>query len=92
MSTTIENFFFVFHHFNDRKLVQLRAEENFWKVDWEEIGRGKKIDGKLLNNPRFGNDVVLIVKTREELWEMAQNLKERNREAELEDNLMKKIR
>ena len=65
-------------------LLNYVLEEIFRKMDWEEKGRRVKMNGKLLNDLRFADDVVLIGKMREEL-----QVEERSREAGLEDNFEK---
>ena len=63
--------------------------EIFRKMDWDEKGRGIKINGKLFNNLRFADDVVLIGKTKEELQIMLKSIVEQSREAGMECNIEK---
>ena len=56
-------------------------------LDWE--GKGLKINGKILNYPRFADDIVLISGNRQELQEMLDGLCTEGEKAELEINFSK---
>ncbi len=60
---------------------------NFWGLNWEE--KGIKIQGEMLNNLRFADDVILISCSREELQQMANEFEKESKKAGLTMNISK---
>ena len=59
----------------------------FQKLDWQQLG--VKIDGKMLNEIRFADDVVLISQNKQELADMMTNLFEECKISGLKANMEK---
>lgn len=62
-------------------------EQIFRNLEWE--GKGVKINGSYLNNPRFADDIVLIAKNVDELEEMLGSLQAKSEVAGLYMNMDK---
>ena len=69
------------------KLFTACLEQVFRKLNWEEMGI--KIDGQMLNNLRFADDIVLVSEDPGELQEMLEQLNTESKAVGLKMNLSK---
>ena len=69
------------------KLFMATLESIFRRLNWEN--KGVKIDGELLSNLRFADDIFLCTETPQELQHMLQEISDESRRMGLKMNITK---